>query len=205
MLSTTPVDPADPAARTAPGRPRDGSLDDAILRATNDLLAEVGYARLTIAAVVLRAGTTKAALYRRWPSKAHLVHEAVFPNVGDPPIAGTGDVGADVRNLIRGSVELFSRPQVRATLPGLLAELYAEPTLHAALLERFQADVWQRIGRSLEAAISAGQVRPEVNTAHVIELISGSALMAVTLRPPDQIDDQWVDDVAVLVLKGLEP
>ena len=32
-----------------------------------------------MAAVAERAGTTKTALYRRWSSKAELVHEAAFP------------------------------------------------------------------------------------------------------------------------------
>ena len=40
---------------------------------------EIGYSNLTMAAVAERAGTTKTALYRRWSSKAELVHEAAFP------------------------------------------------------------------------------------------------------------------------------
>ncbi len=65
------------------GRPRDPRIDAAILRATADLLVEIGYANLTMAAVAERAGTTKTALYRRWSSKAELVHEAAFPGDAD--------------------------------------------------------------------------------------------------------------------------
>src|SRR5262249_39630713 len=61
------------------GRPRDPRIDAAILRAAADLLVEIGYSNLTMAAVAERAGTTKTALYRRWSSKAELVHEAAFP------------------------------------------------------------------------------------------------------------------------------
>src|SRR3954462_10703730 len=68
---------------TAPGRPRDRRIDRAVLAATADLLVDVGYADLTVAAVAERARTTKPAIYRRWRSKAHLVHEAAFPAVGD--------------------------------------------------------------------------------------------------------------------------
>ena len=52
-------------------------------RAAAELVVEVGYADLTVAAIAERAGTSKPAIYRRWPSKAHLVHEAAFPADGD--------------------------------------------------------------------------------------------------------------------------
>ena len=48
-------------------------------RQPSELLEEVGYLQLTIGAIADRAGTNKPAIYRRWPTKAHLVHEAVFP------------------------------------------------------------------------------------------------------------------------------
>ncbi|HSA41422.1 MAG TPA: helix-turn-helix domain-containing protein, partial [Mycobacterium sp.] len=58
------------------GRPRDPRIDAAILAATAELLVEIGYPNVTMAAIAERAGTTKTALYRRWPGKAELVHEA---------------------------------------------------------------------------------------------------------------------------------
>ena len=52
-------------------------IDEAVLRATIEVLESVDYLRLAIAKIAERAGTTKPAIYRRWPTKAHLVHEAV--------------------------------------------------------------------------------------------------------------------------------
>ena len=66
------------------GRPRDPRIDGAVLRATVELLAETGYPGLLVSAIAQRAGTSKPAIYRRWPSKAHLVHEAVFPSAPRP-------------------------------------------------------------------------------------------------------------------------
>jgi hypothetical protein len=40
----------------AAGRPRDGRIDEAVLAATNDLVAEVGCADLTFRAIAERAG-----------------------------------------------------------------------------------------------------------------------------------------------------
>src|SRR6478736_2327459 len=59
------------------GRRRDDSKDDAILVAARDLLAERGYEGMTMDAVAERAGTGKATVYRRWPSKVELTVDAV--------------------------------------------------------------------------------------------------------------------------------
>ena len=65
------------------GRPRDARIDDAVLGAVADLLLEVGYADLTVAAVAERAGTSRPAVYRRWPTKAELVLAAFIEGVSE--------------------------------------------------------------------------------------------------------------------------
>jgi Bacterial regulatory proteins, tetR family len=62
------------------GRTRDSRINDAILGAAADLLVEVGYSNLTMGAIAERAGTTRTALYRRWSTKADLIHDAAFPS-----------------------------------------------------------------------------------------------------------------------------
>src|SRR3954471_10098445 len=83
---------------TAPaklGRKRDHTRDPEILEAALDVLAECGYDGLTIDMVAARAKAGKATLYRRWPSKAELVIEAVAcmkqgqSRVEDLPDTGT--------------------------------------------------------------------------------------------------------------------
>ncbi|EUA06963.1 bacterial regulatory s, tetR family protein [Mycobacterium xenopi 4042] len=60
------------------------------MSATAELLVQIGYSNLTLAGVAERAGTTKTALYRRWSSKAELVHEAAFPAGPRPSHSGGG-------------------------------------------------------------------------------------------------------------------
>src|SRR5215472_1625802 len=77
--------------RSRGGRPLDATRDDAILQAAIELVAEIGYDRLTIDAVAARARAGKATVYRRWPSKAQLVAEAcacVAFNL-EPPNSGS--------------------------------------------------------------------------------------------------------------------
>jgi AcrR family transcriptional regulator len=59
------------------GRRRDHTRDPEILEAALDVLGETGYDGMTIDMVAARAKAGKATLYRRWPSKAELVIDAV--------------------------------------------------------------------------------------------------------------------------------
>jgi len=59
------------------GRKRDLNRDSEILAAALEVLAETGYNGMTIDMVAARAKAGKATIYRRWPSKAELVIDAV--------------------------------------------------------------------------------------------------------------------------------
>src|ERR1044072_6649673 len=96
------------------GRPREPRIDAAILRAAADLLVEIGYSNLTMAAVAERAGTTKTALYRRWSSKAELVPEAAFPAAHTANESRPRDFPADVPAMIAATRNVFTSPVVRA-------------------------------------------------------------------------------------------
>src|SRR6185312_8870659 len=131
---------ADPSAvdkAAGAGRPRDPRIDAAILTATADLLVQIGYSNLTLAAVAERAGTTKTALYRRWSSKAELVHEAAFPTAPTALAKPEGDIGSDVRAMIAATRDVFVSPVVRAALPGLIADMAADADLNARVMCRF--------------------------------------------------------------------
>lgn len=59
------------------GRPVDKMRDQAILRATLELVAEQGYDSVTMEAIAQRACAGKATLYRRWKSKPYLMADAL--------------------------------------------------------------------------------------------------------------------------------
>jgi AcrR family transcriptional regulator len=201
-MASAPAPTLSPAA-TAAGRPRDRRIDAAVLRATAELLEEVGYLQLTIAAIAERAGTNKPAIYRRWPTKAQLVHEAVFPAEGPDVIPPGDDLRSDIRALVAIGIEILGRPAVRAALPGLMAEMSSDPTLHFGLLGRFDSGTWGWLQDRIEGAIRAGQVRADVRSSTVLELIAGSTFVATIIRPLDEIGPDWVDDVVDVILRGI--
>ncbi len=175
------------------GRPRDPRIDAAVLRATVELLAETGYPGLLVSAIAQRAGTSKPAIYRRWPSKAHLVHEAVFPVGADTAIPDTGSTADDLREMVRRTMVFLTTPAARAALPGLIGEMAADPSLHSALLERFAGAI---------GGGARGEARPDVTAAELAETIAGVTLVALLTRPTE-LDDAWVDRTTRLLLKGI--
>ena len=188
------------------GRPRDPRIDGAVLRATVELLAETGYSGLLVSAIAERAGTSKPAIYRRWPSKAHLVHEAVFPIGEATEIPDTGSLPGDLREMVWRTMNVLTTPAVRAALPGLVGEMAADPTLHSALLERFAGIITGGLAERLERAAARGEVRSDVTAAELAselaEAVAGLTLVALLTRGTE-LGEAWVDRTTTLLLKGI--
>lgn len=158
-----------------------------MLHATRELLLESGYAGLSLTAIAQRAGTTRPALYRRWPSLDHLVHEAAFPRA--LTLTGDGAARPDIRSLVAGSLDAFAHPVARAAAPGLVAAITADPSLHRALLTRFS----EALG---------GVEQP------LLDLVAGAAFFALLLHPGD-LDAEpgrsaWVDRITALLTEESE-
>jgi AcrR family transcriptional regulator len=198
MKADPPSDDKTPSA----GRPRDPRIDAAILGATADLLAEIGYANLTMAAVAERAGTTKTALYRRWSSKAELVHEAAFPTAPTALTKPEGDIVDDVRGMIAATRDVFVSPVVRAALPGLVADVAADADLNARVMSRF-VGLFDLVRDRLGRAVERGDVHPDVDPDRLIEIIGGATLLRLLLAPGRELDESWVDQTTAIVIHGV--
>ncbi|OBA97359.1 TetR family transcriptional regulator [Mycobacteriaceae bacterium 1482268.1] len=197
---------ADPGSvdkgQAAAGRPRDPRIDAAILRATTDLLVEIGYSNLTMAAVAERAGTTKTALYRRWSSKAELVHEAAFPAAPTAIATPPGDFRADVRAMIAAAGKVFSSPVVRAALPGLIADMTADAELNARVMGRF-TEVFAAVQARLADALQRGDAHDGIDPQRLIEVIGGATMLRLLLSPDKELDDDWVDQTTAIIAHGV--
>jgi AcrR family transcriptional regulator len=171
------------AAAPRRGRPRDAQAEQAILRATIALLSEVGFNQLSIGAVAARAGVGKPTIYRRWPSKAELVLDAVERLAPPFPTADTGDPHTDLRQVVPELiVNLTSSPVARATIAlagdaemvGRLGQRYLRPRRAAT------ADILHR-------AIAAGELRADIDVEMAIDLMVGASVYRwlVTAQPVD--------------------
>ncbi|HVY11816.1 MAG TPA: TetR/AcrR family transcriptional regulator [Mycobacteriales bacterium] len=134
MSQAAPTESGDDAPRV--GRPRDPRVDDAIRKATLELLVEDGYQATTIQAIARRAGVSAPSVYRRWSSKAELIEEAVFPSGLLAPEARTGDVITDLAPYCLQILSYLSDPAIRAAIPGLLVEYQNHPEMWRVSMER---------------------------------------------------------------------
>jgi AcrR family transcriptional regulator len=120
-------------------RPRvEGDRQDEILLATVEVLAELGYDRLTMDAVAAAAKASKATLYRRWSSKAELVVDAVARGCPMPAVVDTGTLRGDLIALFCGDGGLTDDVPM-SVMAGLLTALHRDPDLQRAFQERFLA------------------------------------------------------------------
>lgn len=114
------------------GRKRDHTRDPEILEAALAILAETGYDGMTIDMVAARAKAGKATLYRRWPSKAELVLDAVAclkkADTDPARLPDTGTLRGDLVAMIKPhSIEDGERKlQIMA---GLMSMLNSTPEL----------------------------------------------------------------------------
>lgn len=191
--------PGKGSVRSSAGRPRDGKIDAAIVQATRELLLETGYPALSLSAIAARAGTTTAAIYRRWPGKAQLVHEAILPAEVMAMPSASGDVDEDIRALVEATRTMFDRPEVRVALPALIADTVADPDVHSAMTSRFAGSL-----ATFRTRIARGSGRPSDDGVLPLlaEVVVGSAIFRIIVRHDAPLDAAWVDDVTHLIGSG---
>lgn len=182
------------------GSRRDPSIDADVLAATRRLLVERGYAGTTIDLIAATAKVSRPAVYRRWRSKAHLVHEALFPDLGSEPPAD--DFAAEVTRLCRGALRMYGDPAVREAIPGLLNDLRADRRMRRVLSDRLEATARGQLGEQVAGAVAAGVARDGISADTLMDVIAGGAWYAVCVRRVKDIDAA-ATELSELVLRGV--
>jgi AcrR family transcriptional regulator len=173
------------------GRPRDRAIDDAALQAARELLVEVGWDKLSMVAIAERANVGRPALYRRWPSKTHLVFEAVFAWQHAPtPVLDAPTSTEWLHRSFAYTQDLFHRPEVRAALPGLMASLRDHPDLQSALWKEFGTPGLATLESLLQAE---GSPTPTKDAQATMVLVIGACLVTSLLGASPTITDRLPD------------
>jgi AcrR family transcriptional regulator len=118
-----------PRERPRPRAARSAEADEAIVRATLEVLLEEGFRGLSVDAVRQRAGVGKATIYRRFPDKDALVVAAIrslHKAVDEPP--DTGSLEGDVHELFAQGY--LSDPRITSFAPGC-SRRRGQPEMHA--------------------------------------------------------------------------
>lgn len=157
-------DGAEPQARL--GRKRDHTRDAEILDAAVEVLSECGYDGMTVDMVATRAKAGKATVYRRWPSKAELVIDAVAcmkrAHTDAEEVPDTGTLRGDLVALIRPQSLQESERKMRV-MGGLVSMLARDPHLADAVNEAI-TEPRARLNRLLmQRAADRGEIRGDAD------------------------------------------
>ncbi len=173
----------------------------AVLTATSELLAEVGYDRLSVEEIAERAGVHKTTVYRRWPTLPELVADAVSAQAdADIPIPDTGNVAADLRQLARQVVATVgSDGGARRSRSRDAAAAASEALASAA--HAFWAERMAAAAPVVERAVARGELPAGTDPTLVVEAVVAPIWLRLLLTG-EPIDDDFADDVAALVVAG---
>lgn len=176
-------------------RRRGAQRTQELLNVTLELAAEVGYGGLNIEAVARRAGVGKHTIYRRWPSIAALLFDALsLVWVSDLDYRSTGSVRADLREQFLRSSQALSTPPIGPVYRSVIAEAQADPALRAALHKQFLATVEQRTLSRITQAQRSGELVADVDLEYAAEVLSGT-LYYRWLLTPRPVDEHAVDQL----------
>lgn len=160
----------------------DRSRDPAILNAALAALAENGYDDTNMNDIAVRAGVGKAAIYRRWASKAALITDALVywrPDLIDDDAPDTGSLAGDFDAL----VERVARND-DALISNNLVLRVAMEAVHDQQLASALDDLMLLKGRRLVTAIlqqaeARGEVAPDRDWSLIADTLTGMGLMRV--------------------------
>jgi AcrR family transcriptional regulator len=191
------------------GRPRSTDADRAILAATREALAELGWGRLTLGDVAARAGVAKTTLYRRWPGKNELVVDAVaalFDERLDLP--DLGSLHADIQGVVLRFARLLSLPETRTALMAVVAEATGDDALRHRIREAIVDRQKHLVLLGRERAQERGELPPDDGTAYpgrddmIFDVVAGSVVHRV-LVSSEPVDEEWADRLALLLVGGI--
>ena len=154
------------AGRKGRGRPRNPRIDREVVSAVLEALRQGGYRAVTLESIARRVKRARTSLYRRWPSKRHLVAYCVLSEMGARPAADTGTLRGDLRAAVATFRRAFAGP-LRPALSGLAADMGHDVEL-AGILRR---EVLETRRKSVRAAFARAASRGEARAGLELELL----------------------------------
>jgi AcrR family transcriptional regulator len=188
--------------RRMAGRQRDPEIDAAVIAATLRVLDEVGYAKLSIGAVAKQAKVYRPAIYRRWPTKQHLVTDAIASTIGVTPTPDSGDLRADLIAGIATIAAGFADPALGHALLPVIADLRDDSGLQTQFFDRVFHPRRAMTRATIEHAIERGLVKPDIDMDFVLDALAAPIYFRALFQHAP-LDDKLIDDTVDLVLAGI--
>lgn len=189
----------EPTRRTGKTRTGGRSADvvERVVAATFEELSRVGYAAMRVEDIAARSGVNKTTIYRRWPTKAELLTNAVMEHAKRrlPPI-DTGSVRGDLRASLLGAFKL--RPYEQ----GVLRAIQMERSVHdvEAFAQHMRDQLRELRVAMVRRGIERGELPRNVDVELVVDVLSAPVQRALLVN--ESMDGASIDRLLDLVLAG---
>lgn len=181
-------------------RPRvEGDREQEILAATLDVLADVGYDRLTMDAVATHARASKATLYRRWNGKVALIIDALLSQKGAPDVPDTGNLRDDLLEAFCGMGGMTDQRQM-SVLAAVITAIARDADFAKAFREQFIGPKAAGGRLIFQRAIDRGEIRDDVDLDIITAALPGIVLHRQFLlgeAPDEDLITRVIDQIII--------
>ena len=172
-----------------------------MLRATTELLDEVGYDGVGYEDVAARAGVHRTTVYRRWPSKADLVSDALELHSEERvPVPDTGSLRGDLRSLAAAIAANISPAGGSRRSPSIVAAAAHSPEV-AQAVHHFMSRRVAMTQLVVDQAIGRGELPSTTDPNLIIEALVAPLWFRLLLTG-EPLDDDFLDRLVELVASG---
>ncbi len=187
------------------GRPRSVAAEAAVIAAATAMMEEMLPAAITADAIAKRAGVSKATLYKWWPTKTHVIMDAILQRMTVAiPLPDTGTAHGDFTETMLQFVRFHTQTAFGRAVIHLFAEGLADPSIMQVYNERY---LWPRRLAMLtlwERGVARGEIRADIDPHLGLDLLYGP-LTARYFSQLFPIDEAMARATVDTVFSGLMP
>lgn len=174
------------------GRPRSIQSHQAILKATLELLAEVGYERMSIEAIAQSAKVGKSTIYRRYKGKEELVADAIESIRKEVVIPDTGNFWADIDALIANAARITFNPLGRQAVATIISSASSNSEFARIYTEKYLQPRREAFAVVIQKAKIRNEVALDLDANFVFDVMSGMMLYGLIFPPTSESWEEYV-------------
>lgn len=193
------------SAARKPGRPRDESVDAAVVAATLDLVEEEGLGAVSMDAIAERAGVSKASIYRRWDGKGELLVDCVAGLMSALQPPETADVREVLIGILTQMRRFFTRARAGQLFPWLVGEVAAGSDLGRRYAETVIIPRRAMVAGIIRDAVDRGALRQDLDIDIAVDMLTGPAVMQKMLGAYGDPGGDWEARLVDHLLAGWAP
>jgi AcrR family transcriptional regulator len=166
-----------PSATTPSGRApqrRNEQARLAVLHAADDLLAERGFAGLTIEGIAARAGVAKQTIYRWWPSKVDVLLDTLIDDSQENlAVPDTGSAVEDARSYLRTLARFITGDPAGKVLLALIGEAQHDAGMAQVFHTRYLDPQREAERAMLARGVTSGELAADLDVDQVLDRLRG--------------------------------